>query len=96
MCCLHMTKAEPGVMQLGQSVTVHGIGSPALCKVLGITDFRKYSWRRQEVDDVVERAHSTQYNLLYIKRNANLDSFFVNVFEMYMHLVYHFLFFPTL
>lgn len=50
ICRLRMMKADPGVMQLGQSVTQHGIGSPALREELGISDFRKYSWKWQEVD----------------------------------------------
>lgn len=44
-----MMNAEPGVVQLGQSETQHGSGSPTFIKVPGISDFRKYSWRRQEV-----------------------------------------------
>jgi len=44
-----MMNAEPGVVQLGQLETQHGSGSPAAATVLGISDFRKCSWRRQEV-----------------------------------------------
>lgn len=47
ICCWFMTKAEPGVMQLGQSVTAQGIGPPTFDKELGISDFMKYSWRLQ-------------------------------------------------
>lgn len=40
---LYMTKAEPGVTQLGQLVTMQGTGRGASVSVDGIRDVRKYS-----------------------------------------------------
>lgn len=60
-----MMNAEPGVMQLGQSVTQHGRGLSSFTRELGISDFRKYSWGWQEDDDGVERGRDRQVSLLY-------------------------------
>lgn len=49
--CLHMVKAEPGVMQLGHSGMQHGMGALSVFMETGICDFRKYSWERKKIGD---------------------------------------------